>query len=359
MKLNVEKSALAELLAKVAPAAKSDEYPVKLVAGDGRLKVTASNKEITVSASSPAEVSDDGTVVVSFKALRERVVALPDGPVELSVDGAILGLRSGRSRFRIGTDVRGDFPTVELPEGEATVFDGQSLLAAVRQVAPSASSDVNRPVFTGVYFDPSKEGEGLRLVATDTLRLAVHDLPGEGLSDTAALVPALALTALARCMGGATEIAVRIDERSVAFSAADAVLVTRLIAGEYPDYPRLLEVEPKTTWTVGRKELLDSLKRAEVVLKSATHMKVKVDIAASGVKVSAAQGAEDFVDEVTTASLDGEDVSFFINPAMLRGGIEVVDGDDVTLSIAAPNKVILVTCSTDASFQYAVMPVRG
>ena len=47
---------------------------------------------------------------------------------------------------------------------------------ALHQVVPAASADDARPILTGVLM--AAEGEGLRLVATDSYRLAVRDLPG-------------------------------------------------------------------------------------------------------------------------------------------------------------------------------------
>ena len=53
---------------------------------------------------------------------------------------------------------------------------GAELARALRQVTPAASTDDNRPIITGVLL-AAEEG-GLRLVATDSYRLAVRDLAG-------------------------------------------------------------------------------------------------------------------------------------------------------------------------------------
>jgi len=52
------------------------------------------------------------------------------------------------------------------------------LADALRQVVRAASSEDSRPILTGVLM--AAEGGALRLVATDSYRLAVRDLPGAG-----------------------------------------------------------------------------------------------------------------------------------------------------------------------------------
>ena len=54
--------------------------------------------------------------------------------------------------------------------------DATAFAEALRQVVPGASRDDARPILTGVLLTAS--GNGLRLVATDSYRLALRDLQG-------------------------------------------------------------------------------------------------------------------------------------------------------------------------------------
>lgn len=360
MKLSVDRSSLVEVLTAITPATKGD-YPTKLAVSDGKLTATATDLEVTISASTDVTDTDDGTVLVHHTPLRDRVRALPDGPVRLELDGSTLTLRSGSSRFRLGTVTGSVFPVLSVPGGEASVVTADDLFAAIRQVAPAASTDTNRAAFCGVYFDPVTDDSGaktMKLVATDSYRLAVRELAGVGITDTSALVPANALVALERAAGRDDEIAVRCDDTQIAFSGASTVVVARLIAAPYPAYGALLNVEGTTSWKVPGRDLLDSLKRAEVVLKG-TSVPVRIALADTGdVTISAAQGAEDFTEEVSSGAVDGDALTFAVNPTFLRAGIEAVGGDDVTISVADPLKPLLLS-GDDDTLTYLVMPQRA
>ena len=89
------------------------------------------------------------------------------------------------------------------PAGEGVTLDAKALAEALRQVVSAASTDDSRPILTGVLM--AAEADGLRLVATDSYRLAVRDLPGTSfLSEgQSVLVPSSALRELARVLGQA------------------------------------------------------------------------------------------------------------------------------------------------------------
>ena len=62
------------------------------------------------------------------------------------------------------------------PTGESLTIGAAEFAEGLRQVVPAASTDDSRPILTGVLL--AREGTGLRLVSTDSYRLAVRDLPG-------------------------------------------------------------------------------------------------------------------------------------------------------------------------------------
>lgn len=352
-KIALTRSALLDALTVVAPAAKG-EYPLKLEARDGELRLVATNVELTISSLVSAEVAEAGTVFVHHAALRDRVRVMTQDQVELSVEETGMVLRSGRARYRIAMPSGEEFPTITLPEGEPTTVDGKALAAAIRQVAPSASHDVGRIVLTGVYFDPTDDG--LKLVATDSYRLSLRDLPGSGFLTTAALVPASALSALEKAIDGG-EIAVRADDRRIAFSSARTVIQARLIAETFPNYRALLPGEPVTTWRVNRLELLEALKRAEVVLK-ATTTAVRCTLGTDAVTLAATAQGDEFGEEIEDSSVEGEAITFAVNPSLLRAGCEAAGGEELVLALTDPLKPITVTTPDDANFTYVVMPMR-
>ena len=72
-----------------------------------------------------------------------------------------------------------EFPRLGEPAGSAVTVDAGPFAEALRQVIPAASRDDARPILTGVLLTAT--ADGVRLVATDSYRLAVRDLAGVGM----------------------------------------------------------------------------------------------------------------------------------------------------------------------------------
>ena len=145
----------------------------------------------------------DGTVVAPGRLLTDIVRALEPGAVQLQGDEEELQVSAGRSQFMLRPYGAADFPHLPAATGPSVALSTAGLAEALRQVVRAASSEDTRPVLTGVLI--AAEAEGLRLVATDSYRLAVKDLPGakdvleEGQK---VLVPSRALGELQRLLGG-------------------------------------------------------------------------------------------------------------------------------------------------------------
>ena len=118
----------------------------------------------------------------------------------------------------------------------------------------AASTDDARGVITGVLI--AAEDDGVRMVATDSYRLAVRDLPETRCwpAGQKVLVPHRALNELQRILG--VERAAHGAPRrpsTPSFEVGGTRLTTRLIEGEYPNYRNLLPSSYPNVLTVGRR----------------------------------------------------------------------------------------------------------
>ncbi|HRE01571.1 MAG TPA: DNA polymerase III subunit beta, partial [Ilumatobacteraceae bacterium] len=141
------------------------------------------------------------------------------------------------------------------PAAGAVTLPTEQVGEALRQVVRAASTDEARPVLTGVLL--AAEADGLRMVATDSYRLAVRDLPGASVlgTDQKVLVPGRALNELARLVGNAPELTLRLGEREATFEVGAVRLTTRLIEGEFPNYRQLIPASYPNKLTVSREAL--------------------------------------------------------------------------------------------------------
>src|SRR5690606_41910271 len=104
----------------------------------------------------------------------------------------------------------------------------------------------------------SEEG-GLRLVATDSYRLAVRDLPGQSVlgEGQSVLVPSRARNDLTKVLSGVGGLTLRLGERDAGFEAGGVRLTTMLLEGRFPNYKGLVPSAHPNRLTVSREALLE------------------------------------------------------------------------------------------------------
>lgn len=357
MRIRAERDDLADVLARAARAV-SARSPLEILQGvlchveGNRLTVTGTDLEMTVKTSLQVEVIEEGTTVVPARLASEAVRKLPPGAVTMGASEGEVEITGSGPRFALREYNVDDFPKVGEGEEEGGVTtDGDVFMEALSQVSVAASTDEARPILTGVFFEG--ENEALRLVATDSYRLAVRDL--EGVSPQEGLVPVRALRELGRSIG-APKISIALGERSAEFRSDIGSLTTRLIEGTFPNYRQLLPDSTQGRLRINREELLDAVARATLVAED--HIPLRLAMTTGGVDVTVQRQEVGGESEHIDGDYEGDEITIAFNPRYLNDGISVIDDDEVVLEVVDALKPGLLRGSSGDAFRYLLMPVR-
>ena len=152
--------------------------------------MTGTDEEITIQTEMEVEALEEGQTVVPGRLLSEAVRKMPAGMVTLGATGTEVEIQGNGPRFSLRPLNVEEFPLQPETTDEGVEIDGEMFTEAINQVTVAASMDSARPILTGVLFDSSDQG--LRMVATDSYRLATRALPGVQI-DGSRLVPARGL----------------------------------------------------------------------------------------------------------------------------------------------------------------------
>jgi DNA polymerase-3 subunit beta len=227
---------------------------------------------------------------------------------------------------------------------------------ALRQVARAASGDESRPILTGVLL--SAEDGGLRLIATDSYRLAQRDLPEVDvlLARQKVIVPSRALNELARVLSAGGELVVRLGETDATFEAASTRITTRLIEGEFPNTRQLIPQHYPNRLTVGREPLLDAVRRVKLMARDSTP--IRLSLSSDGLDVTAVTQDVGQAAESLDAKYEGTEMVVAFNPDYLSAGVDAVTGDEVVLETLDGMKPAVLRSTEGGDFLYLLMPVR-
>lgn len=323
-----------------------------------QLTFTGHDRELTMSVTVRHGVQGEvaGAVVVPARLAADVARSLPPGGVEVTSDDGHVRIAAGRAEFSLRAFSDDDFPRILPPSGDPVTLPTTEFAAGLRQVIPAASSDEARPILTGVLV--SAEDDGLRLVATDSYRLAVRDLPGQSVlsQGQSVLVPSRALNELTKVLGTSEELTLQLGEREASFLAGDVRLTSVLIEGDFPPYRGLIPSSYPNRLTVGRDALLEGLRRVRLLAREATP--VRLAMSAEGLELVAVTQDVGQAHEMIDAKFEGTELTTAFNPDYLIQGLEVMAGDEAVVGTVDALKPAVLRSPESPDFLYLLMPVR-
>ena len=362
VKFRCERDVLADAVGSAGRAATNRTGTLPVLAGvrmeveGDRLTITGSDLELTIRLTVQVGGERDGAAVVPARLVGDIVKALPAGAVEVELGEDELSISAGRSQFSVRPLSLDDYPAQSEPAADAVTLPAEAMSEALRQVVRAASTDDARVVLTGVLL--TSEEEGVRMVATDSYRLAVRDLPDSSVlgSGQKVLIPARALTELQRVIGDADELTVRLGERDATFEVGTTRLSTRLIEGEYPNVWNLLPSSHPNLLTVSKDSMMEAIRRVKILAQDSTP--VRLTLGGDTVQLTAITQDVGNAAEEVDANYEGAEMTVAFNPDYLAAGIDAIDSDDVTLATMDPMKPAVLRGVGKDDYLYLLMPVR-
>jgi DNA polymerase-3 subunit beta len=320
------------------------------------LTLTGSDLDLTISIKVTVAGEADGVSVIPARLATDIVKALQPGAVSFAAADESLSIAAGRSDFSIRLIAGDEFPQMVELGSESVSLASDQLAESLKQVVLAASSDDSRPILTGVLL--AAEADGLRLVATDSFRLAMRDVAGVSVlaEGQSVLIPSRALGELNRILGQGESVELKLGEREASFEVGDVRLVTRLIEGDFPNYRGLIQESHPNLLTVSRAELLDALRRVKLLARESTP--IRLEISDGNVELVAITQDVGTARESVEGKYEGNDLTVAFNPQFLLEGIEVAAGDEITLATIDELKPAVVRSVGSEEFLYLIMPVR-
>lgn len=326
-----------------------------------RLLVAATNLEIAATVLIGAKIVTRGDITVPAKLISEFVANLPKGNVELKVAKTQLTITSGGYKSTLNGIDAEEFPELPAIDEKTSIhysFNTSDFKQAVSQTVFACSTDVSRPVLTGVYWH-SHEGK-LYLVGTDGYRLAERVMV-DTKSELAAIIPVSTLQEVMRVITDSTaEVDILFDETQVRFRVDDAEVTSRLIDGKYPDYRQLIPKSTDINSLVSTADLSRTAKIARLFARDS-----------GGSIMIVADETDKLFDVRSVASEVGENSSKIdaevkgsgqvsLNSRYLSEALTVIDADRLKLGFSGKlSPIVLKPAGEDVDYLHIIMPLKS
>ncbi len=341
---------------------------VLIATDEGRLRLSATNLEMGITCWIPARIEQDGLTTVSSRTFSDLVNTLPGDQAQLTLNAQTqsLHVQSGASNNDIKCIDAQEFPPLPVPDMEGAIqLNVVDFKEMIRQVAFAASTDESRPVLMGVLMTVDKDK--VTMAAADGFRLSVRKavLSSPAPNPFNAIIPARALSELARVAGDGEEMIHMVAPKGrgqVVFRVKDVELVTQLIDGAFPDYQQIIPRSYKSRTLVSTASLLKACKQAEIFAREGSNV-ARLDIkSANGgsgeVEISATSEETGKNETIVEATVDGSGVLIAFNVKFLREVLEVIKSPNVALETSAANAPGVVRPVGDEDFLHVIMPMH-
>jgi len=337
-----------------------------LRAGQNRVTIMATDREIGLVADYEAEVLRDGEITLSARKLHEMVREIQGDTIHvIKNERDIVILTCNKATYRIPGIPADDYPVVaDQDDIPFYKVKGAILKELIRKTAFAMSTDEMRKTLCGVLMETEKAGETflIRMVATDGHRLSMMKMDtGEKdflMMEKSVIIPRKGLVEIRRLVEDEPgDVFLGVRQGMCIVKTDHTLLKVSLVDGEYPDYRRVIPAEKGVILGIEKDKLLHTLRRMSVI-SSERYNGVIMTLAADKIVLNSNNPdvgeANDEIDVVYA----GEGKSVGYNVTYLADAIDVIDEELIDFEVGEGMKPGIVRAVGNENYFCIVMPLK-
>lgn len=335
-----------------------------LIKAEGkRLYFSATNLEVAMTYFIEAEILNEGSITIPAKLITSYVSLLKDDEVELKLEDRLsLSIKTPLGHTKIKGIDSTEFPVIpEVEKGEEFDVASEVMGRAINQTVFAASTNVSRPVLTGVLFRVEKDE--LSMVATDSYRLSEKNINlKKGITDFHdCIIPAHTVSELGKILGFFEEsmLNCHITKNQILFTVQNLKIISRLIDGNFPDYKRIIPNSSKTKLHINVQDFILAVKKVSLFVQE-TNNNIKISATNNGKLIISTDETQ--IGEGTAeidVKIEGENNKVAVNAQYVLDVLSHVNDQTILLSI--DNKLSPVTINPEkkeARYTHIIMPLK-
>ncbi|MEX2602096.1 MAG: DNA polymerase III subunit beta [Balneolaceae bacterium] len=362
MKFNVSSSDLNQGLSAVIGAVPAKATlpileTILFESENGRLKLTATDLEISIVEYLDADIEEEGAVAIPARRLLETLKQLPSIPVFFEVDERHhIEFKTDKGSYKLVGEEADEFPDVpDMTEGVSIDTETALIQKAIQKTLFAVSNDDLRPAMMGVFFDIGEEES--KFVATDGHRLVKYRnraLTSD--KNLSFIVPDKALNLVLKALDGA-ECELTVSSGHVRFMSGNTVVITRLINEQYPNYESVIPHENDKVLLISKDQMLATVRRVSI-FSSTTTRQIRLELNPDKMTIR----AEDLdmsseAKETISCEYDDDAMEIGFNARYLADVLGNVDGDEVKFEFSTPNRAGIVKPAEESEQEQMLMLV--
>lgn len=326
------------------------------------LKLVATDLDISIEAIIPATVTEEGKVTLQAKKLMEIVANLSDETIsfDIDTDKLIAKISCAQAKFDLMGIAADEFPKiVRIDESNEFPINLKMFLKAIKHTIFAAASFETNNVLSGVFL--SLKNDDFEIAATDGNRLARKKakLDSPLNKDISIVIPTRSLDELLRISASSEDekVFIGVADGQISFRLTDKYLLSRLLEGRYPDYPKLIPASYESIVVANKDDLVSSIRRTSVMANERTNI-IRLDFEKHKLNLSA--NTPDMGDASDSMEVDFKEggLKIAFNYKFLIEALQAIETHDIKMEFGGSLAPAILKSEDDESYLCLIMPVQ-
>lgn len=328
-------------------------------ANELEITLTSNDMELGIETKVEGEIIEKGKIAIDAKFLSEIVRKLPDSEVTIETDSNYVATIScEKAVFTISGKDADDFSYLPYIERNKSITMSQfSLKEIIRQTIFSIGDSESNKVMTGELFEIS--GNNLRVVSLDRYRVSIRNFKLKNTSeDIKVIVPGKTLNEISKILSGDMEDEVNIffANNHIVFEFSNTVVVSRLIEGEFFKINQMLTKDFTTKVEINKKELLDCIDRATLLVKEGNKKPVIFDIKDGDMNINIVSTFGKMNEDIDI-NKEGNDIKIGFDPKFLIDALRVIEDENISMFFMNAKAPCTIR-DEEGNYIYLILPVN-
>jgi len=331
-----------------------------------RIDIVATDLEVGMKSSYPADVVKEGRITVSAKKLYEIIKELPEAEIRFSTrENDWVDLRCGKAHFNLVGLSPEEFPFFPAINDNTFIrLNGSLMREMVEMTSFAICHDETKYNLNGIFVKAMEQESGtvLRMVATDGHRLSMaeREIPPVSSSDlkNGVIFPKKGIFELKKLTeDDDNEIMLSFLDNSSVLKKNDTLVLMRLVDGYFPDYTRVLPSDNDKSVTINREDFFHSLRRMSI-LSSEKFKGIMMELKDGVMEISASNPELGDARETLEVDYTGPDISIRFNARYLIDVLSAIGEESVNLELKDELSPAVLKPHQGKGFLSVIMPMR-
>ncbi len=388
MRFSIEKKDLlqhVQHLVSIAPTKNTSpiltNYLVSVSADTNMVRITASDLEITVVVEFPAAVSEGGTIAVSARHFNEIINFMPEAVINFWRHEDLLMIQCNKIDFNLLIADHTLYPVVpEVKLQNALSIDAELFSKMISKTHFAVSSDVNRPVLTGVCWKIAADMH--LMAATDGRKVAeikvlnsslmpqaentniegniFSDMPDAGLEK---IIPVKTLIFLQKIFNSTDkDLKIMIEHSKVILMYGKYIVFSQVIEHKYPEYQKAFVSDLQNQFVIDKESLRSAIRRVALVAPD-ENLRIRFELDNEAFEVNTSnRDAGDAKENLENYAYQGAHTGVSFNYKFMLSILDVIDSEKVIIKLGTSKDPMMIYNETEPEnikTTYLLMPLRS